>query len=704
METVACIGAGLIGGAWAALFAARGYRVALHDPAPDTASRIRAVVGRAAAALGVSAGLIHARLRFEKDLESAVAGAVFVQESAPESFDLKRRLLRDIDRLAPAQTIIASSTSDFPIASFQPGCRHPERLLVGHPINPPYAVALVEVAGSALTSAAAIERACAFYRALGKQPLRLDGGATGFVANRMQMALAREALQMVARGEATVAQVDHALMHGVGPRLAAVGLFGGYILNVPDHDPATWLRHIAAFDFGAGLVHGEPFPEWTPALQAEVAAQWRDRIRVPGPAALLDDRDRTTARIARWHAPPAQVGRSHPSFARDYRDARARFLDAASRAGARLEEHRLPDRTGPDGKPLYMDMAWIGPDDADVVLLSLSGTHGAEGFNGSAAQVHWLNLHGAEPLPNGVAMLLVHAVNPFGFAHMLRVNENNVDLNRNFLDFAAPAPPNPVYAAIAPILPPPTGFDEGRVEAWDAAIARAMAEHGEWAVTNALSCGQYDDPAGVEYGGDRLQWSSRTLIEAVGRLCARARHVAYIDWHSLIPIGDGNLIFVSFNPDRDARHQRAASWWGEAALDPETVDAQWASGTSTAHPTHRGVLMWGLQRALAPHADIAGALIEFCCDPDEFANSPDPDTRTTIWERWLYASGAYDSPAGRMAMRYLREAASPTRRSYQDAAMAAAMPVYRQAIEGAARWAAEDVAPDCGRLLQSDAE
>src|SRR3546814_17409396 len=90
----------------------------------------------------------------------------------------------------------------------------------------------------------------------------LDREVTGFVANRMQMALAREALQMIARGEATVAQVDHALMHGIGPRLAAVGLFGGYILHVEDRDPATWLRPLAAFDFGAELVPDAPFPAW----------------------------------------------------------------------------------------------------------------------------------------------------------------------------------------------------------------------------------------------------------------------------------------------------------------------------------------------------------------------------------------------------------------------------------------------------------
>src|SRR3546814_12408913 len=120
-----------------------------------------------------------------------------------------------------------------------------------------------------------------------------------------------------------------------------------------------------------------------------------------------------------------------------------------------MEAHCLPDRTGPDGKPLYMDVAWVGPDDADVVLLSLSGTHGAEGFNGSAAQVHWLNLHGAEPLPKGVATLFVHAVNPFVFTQLLRINENNIALNRNFLDFSAPLPPHPANAANTTPTPPP---------------------------------------------------------------------------------------------------------------------------------------------------------------------------------------------------------------------------------------------------------
>src|SRR3546814_20105397 len=97
---------------------------------------------------------------------------------------------------------------------------------------------------------------------------------------------------------------------------------------------------------------------------------------------------------------------------------------------------------------------------------------------------------------------------------------------------------------------------------------------------------------------------------------------------------------------------RISDWSSDVcSSDLETVDAQWASGTSAAHPTHHGVLMWGLQRALVPHTDLAGALLEFCCDPDEFANSPDPDTRPTMGERWLYASGVGHSADGRISMR-----------------------------------------------------
>lgn len=705
---VACIGAGLIGSAWAALFAARGCHVRVQDPSEDAHARVDAAAVRVATLFGLDIEMVRERIAFTTDLETALRDVTFVQESAPESLELKRQLLPRIDALTPAGTVIASSTSDYPISHFQPLCRHPERLLVGHPLNPPYAIPLVEVVGGDATSEAAMARACAFYRSIGQRPLRLDRETTGFLVNRLQMAILREALQLVTRGNATVAQVDEALMGGIGPRLAAVGLFGGYILNVANHDPDQWLAHIAAFDFGADLVHQEPFPEWTAELCERVAAQWRGRIGPDGAAPLLDRRDRLSPRIVALAAatPDQNIERPsdpHPSFAADYQEARAKFLDAAAGVGAAIEHHRLPGQDGPDGRPLYMDCAWIGPHDADAVVLSLSGTHGAEGFSGSAAQTHWLRSEGTAPLPAGVAMLFIHAVNPFGFSHMLRVNENGVNVNRNFIDFAAPPPPNPLYDSIAAALPRRIGLDEVLVDEWNTALDRARARYGEGPASEAISCGQYGDPGGIEYGGDRLQWSSSTVIDIVTRLCARSRHVAYIDWHSLIPVGDGRLIFLTANAKGDSLYRRAASWWGEAAIDPDRVAGQWASGTSAPRGATHGALMWGLQRALAPHTDLAGALIEFCCDPDGFANSSDPDTRTTMWERWLYATRAHNQPEGRPVVKYLREAASPTRRSYADAALTAAMPVYRQAISGAARWAAENIAAECGRLIQSDA-
>lgn len=701
---VACIGAGLIGSAWAALFASRGCRVSVQDPSEAARARIDFTAARVAGLLGTQPREIRARIFFTTSLEEAIDGAEFVQESAPESLELKRQLLPRIAAIASPDAIIASSTSDYPISLVQPLCRHPERMLVGHPLNPPYAIPLVEVVGGKATSEQTIARACAFYRSVGRRPLRLERETTGFLVNRLQMAVTREALQLVARGEATIAEVDEALQGGIGPRFAAVGLFGGYILNVPDNDPDQWLAHIAEFDFGAELVHQGPFPEWTPALREKVAAQWRARIGSDGAAALLDRRDRLSSRIAALASPAGErPSGPHPSFAADYQDARDKFLDAAAAVDALLEHHRLPGHDGPDGKPLYMDCAWLGPRDADAVVLSLCGTHGAEGFSGSAAQTHWLRTEGRQPLPAGVAMLFIHAVNPFGFAHMLRVNENGVNLNRNFIDFTAPSPSNALYDRIAAELPKRLGLDEALVDEWNGALDQARAKYGARPTSEAISSGQYTDPSGIEYGGDRLQWSSATVIDIVTRFCARSRHVAYIDWHSLIPIGDGNLIFLTANAKGDPLYRRSADWWGEDAIDQETVSSQWASGTSAPRGATHGALMWGLQRALAPWADLAGALVEFCCDPDSFANSSEPDTRTTMWERWLLATLAHNQPVGRPVVQYLREAASPTRRSYEDAALAAAMPVYRQAIIGAGHWAEENVPAECGRLIQSDA-
>jgi len=298
-ETVACVGSGTIGSAWAALFASRGLRVRVYDPNATAEEALHEMLERAARAMNHSPQLLRERVSFTTDLVLAIEGVSFVQESGPEDLTLKQRLYAEIDGLLPPEVIIASSTSDLPMSSIQIHCAHPQRTVVGHPINPPYAVALVEVVAGSRTSAASVERACDFYRAMGRKPLVLEREAPGFVANRLQMALLREALQMVAHGEASVAQVDFALMHGIGVRWAAVGMFGSYFLNLPDQDVRAWLDHFERFDFGQSIVHAEPFPEWSPQLREIVTQQWQRRVQQTGAAALLRERDALAIELAR---------------------------------------------------------------------------------------------------------------------------------------------------------------------------------------------------------------------------------------------------------------------------------------------------------------------------------------------------------------------------------------------------------------------
>jgi carnitine 3-dehydrogenase len=226
VRRIACVGAGVIGGGWAAHFLAHGYDVVVWDPAPDGEARLRELVATAwpaLQALGLGAGATPDRLRMAGSLEDAVADAEFIQESAPERLELKRELLGALDRRAPPEVVIASSTSGFAMSDLQPDAPGAARMVVGHPFNPPYLIPLVEVVGGARTDPKAVAWAAAFYRAAGKYALELARELPGFIANRLQDAMWREALHMVAAGEATVAQIDAAITTGPGLRWPIMG-------------------------------------------------------------------------------------------------------------------------------------------------------------------------------------------------------------------------------------------------------------------------------------------------------------------------------------------------------------------------------------------------------------------------------------------------------------------------------------------------
>jgi 3-hydroxyacyl-CoA dehydrogenase len=226
-KRVSVVGAGTIGASWAAIFLARGYDVAATDPSPNGEGFARRFVDNAWPTLQklgiVVDGADQKRLTFHNDVAGAVKGTSFVQESGPEREDMKIELFAAIDAALPPEVVIASSSSGLLISRVTVKCKHPERCVIGHPFNPPHLIPLVEVVGGAKTSPQTIEKAMAFYRESAKHPIHIKKEVRGHVANRLQAALWREAVHLVAEGVVSVADADAAIAYGPGLRWALMG-------------------------------------------------------------------------------------------------------------------------------------------------------------------------------------------------------------------------------------------------------------------------------------------------------------------------------------------------------------------------------------------------------------------------------------------------------------------------------------------------
>jgi len=271
VRRVGIVGAGVIGGGWALHYLRMGFDVDVYDPAPEAESgllRLRDTAWPVLERLGLRPGASPDRLAFRADLAGAVAEVDLVQENGPEDGTVKRGILADIDRVAPPEVIIVSSTSGLAMTMLQADCVHPQRCVVGHPFNPPYLIPLVEVVGGQLTDPAAVDWLAEFYRAVGKRPLRLSRELPGFVANRLQEAMWREALHMVATGEATVEEIDASIAHGPGMRWALMGPILTFHLAGGARGMAHMLDH-----FGAALL--EP---WTRLQAPPLTEELRERL------------------------------------------------------------------------------------------------------------------------------------------------------------------------------------------------------------------------------------------------------------------------------------------------------------------------------------------------------------------------------------------------------------------------------------------
>lgn len=226
VRRVTCIGAGPIGGGWAAHFLAQGYEVTsyLHDASEqDALQRLLKTAWASVEEIGLAKGASLDNFNWTTDLKEATENAEFIQESAPEVLELKQELYQKLGEIVDPQVVIASSTSGLSMTDIQARCSTPERTIVGHPFNPPYLLPLVEMIGGEKTTARTVDWTVEFYKVAGKAPLVMNKEVPGFIATRLQEAIWREALHMVANGEATVEQIDQAVVNGPGPRWALMG-------------------------------------------------------------------------------------------------------------------------------------------------------------------------------------------------------------------------------------------------------------------------------------------------------------------------------------------------------------------------------------------------------------------------------------------------------------------------------------------------
>jgi carnitine 3-dehydrogenase len=272
VRRIAVVGTGVIGASWAAQYLARGLEVVATDPAPNAEENLRKYVDEAweqLTAIGLTPGASRNRLSFTKNMKEALSEADLVQENGPERPDFKIKLFADMDEATPVDSIIASSSSGITPSVMQSNCQHPERVLVGHPFNPPHIIPLVEIVGGTKTSPDAIERAIAFYGSIGKKPIRLNKELPGHVANRLQAALYGQVMYLIQQGVLSVADADDAVSYGPGLRWGVMGPSLQWHLGGGQDGIKHFMEHL--MDPLAAMIKTVGSPDVTPELKQTIA-------------------------------------------------------------------------------------------------------------------------------------------------------------------------------------------------------------------------------------------------------------------------------------------------------------------------------------------------------------------------------------------------------------------------------------------------
>lgn len=355
-------------------------------------------------------------------------------------------------------------------------------------------------------------------------------------------------------------------------------------------------------------------------------------------------------------------------FALDYATMRHRFLAAARAAGAALTEHVHPLH-GPDGKPIATDVALIGQADAPKLMVLISGTHGVEGAYGSACQTAWLGQRAKWALPEDTAILMVHLINPWGTAWSRRVNEDNVDLNRNFIDWTARLPENPGYAELHPALVVPALEGPERIAA-DDALADLTRARGQTVISSIIEAGQYVFPDGLFYGGDAPVWSNRVLAAILAQFGRRAGQVIVFDLHTGAgPYGYPALLSVS-----PVDHAGLA--WGAQIFGPamaKVITGQTSTTTTGIAATATGYVS-NFVRAAMPQARVLPLVME--CGTLSSAEMQ----RRIIDDNWLHLFGKLGSERAQRIKSDLVQGFIPQDESWQQICLATSLRHFDSAL------------------------
>jgi len=375
-------------------------------------------------------------------------------------------------------------------------------------------------------------------------------------------------------------------------------------------------------------------------------------------------------------------------FSATYTQARQQFVDAAQRAGARIE-HFPNSHKGPDGGALYTDVVLLGAENASQVLVLSSATHGVEGFAGSAIQSGLLKEDIVRHLPPDTALLMIHAINPYGMAHLRRFNEENVDVNRNFVDHSKAYPVNDAYGELVDAISPPGlswwgdmrsglqllwyGVQQG-LEGLQEAISteqydqfvRYGIQQGKDGLRKAISSGQYSHPQGLFYGGSSPSWSNHMLRAVISKYLGRAGRVVFVDIHTGLGSFATAEVIISEDPE-SAALTRARRLWGPKVRNTftgESVSVQ---------------IDGAVKRAIVemlPEAEVTAVSLEFGTYPvlDVF--------RALRAENWLYRQGNADVEDASAIKACLLEAFRPHSATWEEAVWRQGRQVILEGITG----------------------